>query len=389
MRKLRRAAPLAVLIAGLSATSASADLRLVASQRGAPQIAGSSILWEAGDPARPYDSGAVVWSVPADGSRPARTLFSAPTVPGEGTVGNDPARTMPGQEPEGLAVSSGVVVLRRGVGVYKTQRAGVGSPNTYTGFFPTSNNMYAGPPAGPLTPLQLAPDPADPCPAGTDSETPLAASGSVLVTTASCQAPGPQSQRLLARTVNPDGTTSTPRLLAGNGHSIGAIAVAGNYLAGVQSVPGSIQKTLIVLDLRDGDVVTSTGRSPAGSYYGAVDVAEDGTMVASVTTGGAQSTRTRLVRFARGSRRGRTLPASLGNVASAPQITGSRIVFARYARGGGVQVVATTRAGRRPRVLGDLRRLGDDIDGLAARGSWVAVVGTRGTRSGIWTARVR
>jgi hypothetical protein len=389
MRELRRAASLAAVITVLSAGQAQADLEFVAGQRGAPQIAGDSVVWESGDTGRPYDSGAIVWSVPADGDAAPRALFSAPPVPGEGTVGPAPARTMPGQDPEGLAASAELLVLRRGIGVYRTTRAGVGSPNTYTGFLPTSADMFAGPPMGPLTPLRLAPDPADPCPAGTDTEIPLAASADVLVTGASCQGPGPRTERLLARTVNADGTTSPPRLLAGNGHSIGAIQVAGNYLAGIQSVAGSIQKTLIVLDLRDGDVVTTSGRSPAGAFYGGVDVASDGTIVATVTRGGERSSTTRLVRFARGSRRGRTLPAALGNVASSPQLAGSRIVFARHAGGGGVQIVSATRSGRQVRVLGDLDRLGDDLAGLAARGEWAAVLGTRGGRTGIWTARVQ
>src|SRR5215208_442676 len=185
MRKLLPA--LMVLGASLVLVApAGAALKLVANQNAFPQVNGSSLIWQAEGQNTTDGTGAYVWTVPANGSSAAKVLFQGPAVPNEGVVGTDPSKTTPGQQPDGYAATTSFVYFQRQTGVFKSQQAGKNSPNTYIDFYASATNYYAGGVNGPLSPITLSADPGDPCPAGTITETPLGASGTTLVTIASC-----------------------------------------------------------------------------------------------------------------------------------------------------------------------------------------------------------
>jgi hypothetical protein len=390
MSHMRRATlAIAVLWALAFPPSAGAALtRITGQARQFPLVAGGTVVWQAEGQGTVDGTGAFVWSAPANGSSAAKVLFQGASVPNEGVVGTDPNKTTPGQQPAGVAASPAFVYFARQTGVFKTISAGTGSPNTYTDFYATTTDDWSGPPSGPLVAITLSPDPGDPCPSGTESELPLGLSGATLVTFASCSGPGLATQRLLARNLGVGGASSSPVLLAGNGHSIGGIRVAGGYLAGIQSVPGSIQKSIVVLRLTTGAVVNTIPKSPPGSFYGALDVGSDGSVVATRqrTQGGRQVTS--LVRFAAGSSRGQALPSSIGNVISAPRIAGSRIVFLRSASGGRAQIVSTNPSGGSLQTLGTIQTAADPLGGFDAGDTWIAVSGTVNGQPGIYTTRV-
>ena len=363
--------------------SAGAALKRVATQNAFPAVNGSSLIWEAEGQGTVDGTGAYVWTVPANGSSQARALFQGPAVPNEGVVGTDPSKTTPGQQPDGLAATTSLVYFQRQVGVFKSQQAGKNSPNTYTDFFPTATTNYAGGASGPLTPVTLSADPGDPCPAGTITETPLGASGTTLVTIASCSTVANSPGRLLARNFSGGQSTTPPVFLAGNGHSIGAVRIAGKYLAGIQSVENSIQKSIIVLDITTGDVVNTIPKSPSGTFYSDLDVGTDGSVV---TTVGGKS-KLSVVRFAAGSTQGKTLPSSMGTIVSAPRIAGSRLVFLRTTSGG-TQLITTSLSGGSVKGYGTLSSVGDPTNGFDASSTWAAVNGTVSGKTGIYTAQI-
>jgi hypothetical protein len=382
MRKLLPA--LMVLGASLVLVApAGAALKLVSNQNAFPQVNGSTLIWEAEGQNTTDGTGAYVWTVPASGSSPAGILFQGAAVPNEGVVGTDPSKTTPGQQPDGYAATPSFVYFQRQVGVFKSQQAGKNSPNTYVDFFASATNAYAGGPNGPLTPITLSADPGDPCPAGTITETPLGASGSTLVTIASCSTVANSPGRLLARTISGSQSTTPPVFLAGNGHSIGAVRLAGKYLAGVQSVENSIQKTIVVLDITTGDVVNTIPKSPSGTFYSNLDVGTDGSVVA--TIGG--KSKLSVVRFPAGSSTGKTLPSSMGTIVSAPRIAGSRLVFLRTTSGG-TQLITTSLSGGSVKGYGTLSNVNDPTNGFDAGNTWAAVTGTVGGKKGIYTAKI-
>jgi hypothetical protein len=234
--------------------------------------------------------------------------------------------------------------------------------------------------------VTLSADPGDPCPAGTVSELPLSASGSTLITIASCSTTATTSPgRLLARTFSNGGFAGPPVFLAGNGHSIGEISTAGKYLAGIQSVENSIQKSIIVLDITTGDVVNSIPKSPPNSFYQGLDVGTDGSVVATIQKGTSKNLQ--VVRFAAGSPKGTTLPSSIGQIVSNPQISGSRLVFLRTTSKG-TQLITTNSSGGNVKGYGTLDSVGNPINALAAGNTWVAVNGTVGGKTGIYTAKI-
>jgi hypothetical protein len=387
MHRARLLTPALAIVASLAlAGSASAALKRVSSKNAFPIVAGGTLIWQAAGQGTTDSTGAFVWTVPADGSSPASVLFQGPPVPNEGVVGTDPSKTTPGQQPVGVAATPSFVFFQRQVGVFKTQQAGKNSPNFYTDFFPTATSNYAGALAGPLNPATLSADPGDPCPGGTVTEIPLGASGSTLVTIASCSAvTGTDPGRLLARTFSGGAFASPPVFLAGNGHSVGAVRVAGKYLAGIQSVQNSIQKSIVVIDITTGDVVNSIPKSPSGSFYSNLDVGTDGSVVVTLQRG--SSTKLSVLRFPAGSTHGTTLPSSMGNIVSAPRIAGSRLVFLRKVSNG-TQVITTNLSGGSVKGYGTLSSVVDPVNGFDAGNTWVAVNGTVSGKSGVYTTRI-
>lgn len=370
------------------AAPAGAALKLVSSQNAFPIVSGSHLIWQAEGQGTVDSTGAYVWSVPASGSSAARVLFQGAAVPGEGVVGTDPGKTTPGQQPEGLAATPSLVFFELSVGVFKSQQAGQNSPNTYTDFFPSSTTDFAGGASGPLSPVTLSPDPGDPCPTGTVSDTPLGASGATLVTISECSSAGTSPGRLLARNLSGGQSTTPPVFLAGNGRSIGAVRLAGKYLAGIQSVENSIQKTIVVLDLTTGDVMNTTPKSPSGTFYSDLDVGTDGSVVTTLqrTVGGKPQLS--VVRFPPGSSKGTTLPSSLGTIVSAPRIAGSRLVFLRTASGGGTQLITSSLSGGSVKGFGTLTSASDPTNGFDAGDTWAAVTGKLNGKTGIYTAQI-
>jgi hypothetical protein len=364
-------AVVAVVGASLAlASSAGAALKRVSTQNAFPMVNGSSLIWEAEGSNTVDGTGAFVWTVPASGSSPARVLFQGAPVPNEGVVGTDAAKTTPGQQPDGLAASPSLVYFQRQVGVFKSQQAGKNSPNTYIDFFSTATTDYAGGASGPLNPVTLSADPGDPCPAGTITETPLGASGTTLVTIASCSTVANSPGRLLARNLSGGQSTSPP------------VFLAGKYLAGIQDVPNSIQKTIIVLDITTGDVVNSIPKSPSGTFYSDLDVGTDGSVVA--TIGG--KSKLSVVRFPAGSTHGTTLPSSL-KVVSAPRIAGSRLVFLRTTSSG-TQLITTSLSGGSVKGYGTLSNVSDPTNGFDAGNTWATVTGTVNGKKGIYAAKI-
>jgi hypothetical protein len=382
MRKLLPA----LMVVGASlvlVAPAGAALKLVSNQNAFPQVNGSSLIWQAEGQNTVDGTGSYVWTVPASGSSAARVLFQGPAVPNEGVVGTDPSKTTPGQQPDGLAATTSLVYFQRQTGVFKSQQAGKNSPNTYIDFYASATNNYAGGANGPLSPITLSADPGDPCPAGTITATPLGANGTTLVTIASCSTVANSPGRLLARNLTGGQSTTPPVFLAGNGHSIGAVRIAGKYLAGIQSVESSIQKTIVVLDITTGDVVNTIPKSPSGTFYSNIDVGTDGSVVA--TIGG--KSKLSVVRFPAGSSNGTTLPSSMGTIVSAPRIVGSRLVFLRTTSGG-TQLITTSLSGGSVKGYGTLSSVNDPSNGFDAGSTWAAVTGTVGGKKGIYTAKI-
>ncbi len=380
----------AVLVLGaafLLAPPAGAALKLVSTQNAFPIVSGSSLVWQAEGQGTVDGTGAFVWTVPASGSSQARVLFQGAAVPNEGVVGTDASKTTPGQQPDGVAATPSLVYFQRQVGVFKSQQAGKNSPNTYIDFFPSATNAYAGGPSGPLSPVTLSADPGDPCPAGTITETPLGASGATLVTIASCSTTANSPGRLLARTISGGQSTTPPVFLAGNGHSIGAVRLAGKYLAGIQSVENSIQKSIVVLDITTGDVVNTIPKSPSGTFYSDLDVGTDGSVVTTLerTVGGKP--KLSVIRFPAGSAKGTTLPSSLGTIVSAPRIAGSRIAFLRTTSGG-TQLITSSLSGGSVKGYGTLSSASDPTNGFDAGNTWATVTGTLNGKKGIYTAKI-
>jgi hypothetical protein len=163
------------------------------------------------------------------------------------------------------------------------------------------------------------------------------------------------------------------------------VVLAGKYLAGVQSVENSIQKSIIVIDITTGDVVNSIPKSPPNSFYQGIDVGTDGSVVATLQKGTAK--KLSVLRFAPGSAKGTTLPSSIGTIVSNPQISGSRLVFLRTTSKG-TQLITTNTSGGSVKGYGTLDSVGNPINALAAGNTWVAVNGSVGGKSGIYTAKI-